>query len=33
MYSIFRKSLTLLSLFRYAQLHHVAAITEVGVAN
>jgi len=29
----FRKSLIVLSLFRYAQLHHIAPIAEVGVAN
>jgi len=35
MHSIFRKSLIVLSLLRYAQLHHPAPIAEVevGVAN
>jgi len=28
-----KKSLIVLSLFRYAQLHHIAPIAEVGVAN
>jgi len=29
MHSIFRKSLIVLSLFRYAQLHHIARISRV----
>jgi len=33
MHSIFRISLIVVSLFRYAQLHHIAPIAEVGVAN
>jgi len=33
MHHIFRKSLIVLSLFRYAQLHYTAPIAEVGVGN
>jgi len=33
LYILFLESLIVLSLFRYAQLHHIAPIAEEGVAN